>query len=537
MTHHKDPYRCLYEFSQTLHTLNHDVHATFQAILQHTAQSVDAAQGCLVTFNDKTQIEHVYVWGASKTDGLTPEIWETLMKRGVIGHVYHGDRVVVIRNLRTDPRWMSLPTMDVLPQQGSAISLPLNKGRFVFGVLLLLHPDIDYFNRTRLDLLTEFAQTASRAASNAMELQAARMNDTRYISLFDEAVVPILLTDLHGLIMDANQEACRFLGFHKTDLMRVPVEDIHINALEQQRIHELQGDEASYIQTTMYTVDGKPIPVQVRVRRVKRDGRACIEWVIQDMSTQVELQQLRQDLSAMIYHDLRGPLTSIHGSIYKLGQVLQNHENPAVLKLLHIGFRGTRQLQQMVESLLDIQRMEEGQSILNRQNVEAQVIAADAVQLVQPLAQDAGQVLTFDVTRDFPMLFVDSDMIIRVLINLMENAVKYTPEGGSIHLKGSWDEDNAYFTISDSGPGIPADKKDSIFDKFSRVKYQDAPKGVGLGLAFCRLAVEAHGGDIRVESEVGKGSDFIVRLPLIKAHGQPEEDRKRKTTTRLATTA
>jgi two-component system, NtrC family, sensor histidine kinase KinB len=165
------------------------------------------------------------------------------------------------------------------------------------------------------------------------------------------------------------------------------------------------------------------------------------------------------------------------------------------------------------------------------------VIVADAVQLVQPLAQDAGQVLTFDVTRDFPMLYVDSDMIIRVLINLMENAVKYTPEGGAIHLKATSDENNAYFTISDSGPGIPPDKKASIFDKFSRVKYQDAPKGVGLGLAFCRLAVEAHGGDIHVESEEGKGSDFIVRLPLVKAPTLSDDERKRKTTTRLATTA
>src|SRR5215207_8870528 len=143
MTLQSDSYRCLYDFSRTLHSLNHDLNATFQAILQHTAQSVKASQGCLVTFNDQTQIEHVYVWGAPTTEGLKPEIWETLMKRGVVGHVYHGDRVVVIRNLRTDPRWMSLPELDAMPQQGSAISLPLNKGRFVFGVLLLLHPEID----------------------------------------------------------------------------------------------------------------------------------------------------------------------------------------------------------------------------------------------------------------------------------------------------------------------------------------------------------------------------------------------------------
>src|SRR5690606_11852505 len=104
--------------------------------------------------------------------------------------------------------------------------------------------------------------------------------------------------------------------------------------------------------------------------------------------------------------------------------------------------------------------------------------------------------------------------ILRVVTNRMENAVKYTPDGGSIMLGAALSDEGLVISVTDSGPGIPPHMQRQIFDKFNRVKYTDAPKGIGLGLAFCRLAVEAHGGRIWVESEVGRGSTFCFFLPL-----------------------
>jgi len=105
-------------------------------------------------------------------------------------------------------------------------------------------------------------------------------------------------------------------------------------------------------------------------------------------------------------------------------------------------------------------------------------------------------------------------MIQRVIINLMENAVKYSPNGGEITLGALQRDNQVCISVKDSGPGIPKNMQNRIFDKFSRVKYSDVPKGVGLGLAFCRLAIEAHGGKIWVESEPGQGSTFWFALPL-----------------------
>lgn len=510
-------FQTLYTISRALHEHSTDLQRLFQTLIALTGEALAVRHGCLIAFEDYTRIEHVYVLGATDKTGLDFTLWEALLKRGTVGYVYHSDRTVVIRNIQTDPRWIPLPEVTFLPTTGSAISISLGKPGHKYGVLLLAHPDVDYFTKTHVDLLEEIARLASTAVAGALEIQTARTGDRRYYALFEGAVVPIILTDVRGVIQDVNDKACDFLGYPRGALLRIPLTDIHASGKDTFNPAELVASDKqeSSVRTTMYDVDGKAIPALVRARKVNLEGKAAIEWVIQDITAQMELEQLRKDLAAMVYHDLRGPLTNIVGSIYKLSSVLQNHENPAVLKLLHIGLRSTRQLQRMVDSLLDIQRLEEGRTILNRQPVEVRVLLTDAVQLVQPIATEAGQRLLFEAGKDIPTIAIDSDMIMRVLINLMENAVKYTPTEGTIRVSVARDHDQVIFKVSDSGPGIPADMLHRVFDKFSRVKYQGAPKGVGLGLAFCRLAVEAHGGKIWVESEPGNGSDFIFRLPLI----------------------
>ena len=170
-------------------------------------------------------------------------------------------------------------------------------------------------------------------------------------------------------------------------------------------------------------------------------------------------------------------------------------ENSSVVRdLLDVGTRSTKQLTRLVESLLDIQRLEEGKAVLDAKPISIHALLAEASQLVSPLIHESEQKLKVDFAEDLPLVTCDADMVLRVITNLMENAVKYTPMGGQITLSAQLVTNTVRITVNDSGPGIASDMQVKIFEKFSRVKYQDAPKGVGLGLAFCRLAVEAHGG-------------------------------------------
>lgn len=505
-------YRTLYEISKALHQQNLDIRRTLQTLLSKTGEAVAVKSGCLITFKSPKEVDQVYILGASDTPkNRNRELWDILHKHGLVGYVYYSDRSVVLRNIETDPRWPSLPDVDFLPKTGSAIGLPLGRGTDIFGVLLMVHDEVDYFTKDRLSLLDEIVRMASDALSNARELQLVRSGDTRYQAVFEHTPVPVILTDPSGTIEDANFKACEYLGFGRGVLQGIPIHDINVVTAEE--FLSLSEDEEKFIRTSIYNIDGEEIPTVVRARRITINERTYIEWILQDVTVQMELEQLRKDLSAMVYHDLRGPLGSIHTALSKLEQIFEKEDNPLTKRLVQLGLRSSQQVSRLVESLLDIQRLEENDKIHNLRPTELHVMMTEALQLVQPIGDEAGVKIELDVTK-LPPALMDVDMITRVVINLVENGIKYTPKGGQIWLSAKQVDNMLEISVRDTGPGIPEEMRARVFDKFSRVKYKDAPKGVGLGLAFCRLAVEAHGGNIWVESDGKNGSDFKFTLPV-----------------------
>ena len=504
-------YEALYRLSRVLHDHHLDTQRIMQTLLTTTGQMIGIEQGFLVTFNEDDHIQDAFILDQPQP---ASDLWQTLLDRGVIGYVYHGQRTVYIRNVEIDPRWPELP--QTLTQMGSAIGLPLWRHGGVFGVLLVLHPEISAFDGETVALLEEIADLGATALNNAWDFGISGKGAIRYETLFDDAVVPILLTDLDGVIVGANRKATDLLECERHDLLLTSIEDVQqVDMTHIGSLNKLRPEEEVTLRASIQTLHTRQaIQVVLRVRRLPFAQGNLIEWMQQDVTAQMELEQLRRDLTAMVYHDLRGPLQAIAGSTQKLAQVLANHENPLVRTLLQIGVRSTRQLRRMLDSLLDLQRLEEGSAILDRQSIEMQVVLTDAVQLVQPLIFDAGQTLDIRISRDLPMIEVDSDMILRVVTNLLENASKYTPEDGKITLSATAQASDIRISVRDSGPGIPPGMQEAIFDKFNRVNYKNAPKGIGLGLAFCRLAIQAHEGCIWVESDGHSGSVFNFTLPL-----------------------
>lgn len=511
-------YQQLYQLARELHGTQLDMTSALQTILTHTARMIDLQQGYLVTFRDHNTIDQIYSLKQRRVK--KNQLWDVLLKHGLIGHVYHGDRMVVIRDLQHDPRWSSLSENPLFSNNGSAIGVPISRGMQTHGVMLLFHPEVDYFTREHQSLLKEVSDLASMAISNTRELEQLRTGDTTYQALFENTPFPIMLTDLRGHIVDLNFEAWHFFGRSRKAFIGKSLETLDLGGLSEYDVRSISLEDSTYFRSTAYDGNREEVPMLVRARLITVDGLQVIEWLLQDISAQLELEQLRRDLSSMIYHDLRGPLSNILGSILKLGQVLNQHENPAVPKLLHLGLRSAQQLQRLIDSLLDVQRLEEGQNLLNKELTEFHVLMTDVLQLMQPIAHEANQTVEVDLTT-IPVTYIDNDMIVRVIINLMQNAIKYTPDGGHIVLSATLDdEETIMVAVTDSGPGIAEEQQKRIFDKFSRVKYQNAPKGVGLGLAFCRLAVEAHGGNIWVESDGKTGSSFKFTLPIVQDDAQ-----------------
>jgi PAS domain S-box-containing protein len=507
----------LYTIARTLRQQDSSTQAVLRAALDLTGQAVSASHGCVVTFRKDDRVGDVFFLDGQDSEEHR-KMWGRLISRGLIGFSHHGRRTVIVRDISTDPRWPHMPESSIMPANGSALALPMEKNGYMYGVLTLLHPQVDFFDSQMIAFLEAVTDIVSTSIGNAIALNAAPKDESRYQWLFEDAVVPIIITDLDGYIVDVNRKACEFLKYTREHLVSLPISAIHrmgTGPVGANRFESLQMGKEVEFRSTAWPSEGVDIPVIVRARRQFFDDHDVIAWVEQDISAQMELEQLRQDLAAMVYHDLRGPLHTIYSSLATLARLLANNNQASVLDLLQVGIRGTRQLSRMVESLLDIQRLEEGKAVLDSKPTSLHNLLASAAQLVQPLAAESNQRLTFELVDDLPFVACDADMILRVITNLMENAVKYTPMGGTIKLSAALtSEGTVRISVADSGPGIPKHMQRQIFDKFSRVKYRDVPKGSGLGLAFCRLAVEAHGGQIWVDSEPEHGSTFSFTLPV-----------------------
>jgi len=259
-----------------------------------------------------------------------------------------------------------------------------------------------------------------------------------------------------------------------------------------------------------------------KVKASEASTRRMYDKSQQDHVEQIRRDQMRRDLTAMIYHDLRGPLQNINSSLSGLNRVLAGNDQPVVDELMRVGLQSLRRLSRMVKSLLDLERLEEGRAIMSRKSTKLHSLLSDALELVYPSAREADQTLHLDMGDELPNVSIDPDMILRVLTNLVENAIKHTPTGGRITVRAIIVEKAITISVTDTGPGVPRHFHQEIFDKYFRIKYANAPNGVGLGLAFCRLAVEAHGGKIWVGNDAdGGGAVFAFTLPVEQETGVP----------------
>jgi signal transduction histidine kinase len=227
-----------------------------------------------------------------------------------------------------------------------------------------------------------------------------------------------------------------------------------------------------------------------------------------------KLEKLKDDLFHMIVHDLKNPLGVL---LLSLG-ILQSrtHLPEPQQRLIRQGVRAAHDMKRMIENLLDIAKMEEDKLSLHRTVTAADQFIEALLTRIRESGMIAERTLTFINDAPGVQISIDEDLVRRVLINLLTNAVKHTPSTGYIVVRLDINASNqtAKIAVIDNGSGIAPEYHDKIFEKFEQGVMNGRRLGSGLGLTFCKLAVEAHGGRIWVESELGNGSTFFVELPL-----------------------
>ncbi len=400
---------------------------------------------------------------------------------------------------------------------------PVQADAKVIGVLLAINPKGNEFDNDVLTILTAIGSVAGTAIKNAINFEQVQNSNQRYVELFDNHIDPIVITDLTGRIIEANCKACDVLQYQKDEIVRKAISDIHTMHLDKtgESLSLIPAASTINYESEIIAKNGWTLPVEVSVRQIRYSGVNSLQWVLRDISERIDLDSLRNDLIAMVYHDLRSPLANVTASLDILSSLTSSDRDDTTVSLLNIAMRSSDRIQRLLNSLLDVYRLEAGQTIVNWKEVDPSQLVNDTIDILQPALDAKNQTVQKAISPDLPLISVDMDMIRRVLVNLVENASKFSPVDATIEVGVKKDGQLAKFWVKDNGPGIPAEDQERIFDKFSRLKVAGATKGMGLGLTFCRLAIQGHNGKIWVESNPDQGSTFFFSLPIKGLAEQP----------------
>lgn len=324
---------------------------------------------------------------------------------------------------------------------------------------------------------------------------------------FDLVLLDIMMPGMDGYEVLARIKA-------HPDLRHTPV--IMITALDdlESVVRCIEIGAADYL-----TKPFNPVLLRARVGACLRDKRAHDReaGLFAELETGYrrlqELEKLRDDLTHMIIHDLRTPLTSLLSGMQTVPML--GDLNAEQTEMVGMSVEGGQTLLGMINDLLDVGKMEAGQMALDRSSLELAQVLNAAVAQVHVLAREKGVRLIARFAPSAAPIVADEEKVRRVLVNLLGNALKFTPKGGQITLETQEQDGITLLRVRDTGEGIPLSEQGRIFNKFGQVESRKGGRkmSTGLGLTFCKLVVEAHGGAIGVESVPGEGSTFWFTLP------------------------
>ena len=239
-----------------------------------------------------------------------------------------------------------------------------------------------------------------------------------------------------------------------------------------------------------------------------------VAGIAEDITEQQKIEQMKSEFIGIVSHELRTPLTAIKMSLGLLKTGIYDKKPDKFQRMLDIALIDTNRLVNLVNDILDLERLESGRAILEKTRCQAADLMQQAVDGVQVIATPQHMMLTIVPTD--AEVWAAADAIVQTLTNLLSNAIKFSPANSTITVSAECQTDVVLFQVSDQGRGIPADKLEAIFGRFQQVDASDARQkgGTGLGLAICRSIIEQHGGKIWVQSTLGEGSTFLFTLPL-----------------------
>jgi NtrC-family two-component system sensor histidine kinase KinB len=437
---------------------------------------------------------------------------------GIVGWVAEHGQQLWVANAYQDQRFYRDADAETGFETIAILAVPVKVGDQTVAVVEMLNPNPNTDLREAQEIMTALASLAAPAIQNARLFEQVRRAEARYQSLFEQNIDPIIILDPQGHFLEVNRAAQELLPLSATTDDVAPANDLAQLALTPAQYDTLKGRVAAEgvvtweIKIQTLTAEERFLDVYLsHLPHYLPDG--AYQWLAHDITDRVELDEMREQLSHMIVHDLRVPLNNITNTLELLMTAWREKDVTIPMEqVLEIGLRSSQRMERLISNILDARRLTTGHSTLTVSTIHIPDMVADVVETIQPNVRRRRHTLIQRIQDTLPSMKGDVDLLRRVLLNLLDNAAKYTPDGGAITLSIHADADNFHFSISDTGPGISPEDRAHLFELFYRARGQQQ-RGAGIGLAFCKLAVEAHGGRIDVQSEKHKGSVFSFTIP------------------------
>ncbi|MEO0484264.1 MAG: ATP-binding protein [Planctomycetota bacterium] len=362
------------------------------------------------------------------------------------------------------------------------------------------------------------------ACRRAGDAAAARDDGAEMLNASFESISQgILILDSRLMVTRCNGAARVLLGLPEETPLPVSLTEW----IDEERVIDSARDVASGKSrpeaTELESESGSVL--KFGFRPLRRDDRAAALVLVDDVTQRRMAERSRDAFVAQATHELRAPLTNIR--LYVEEAIEDGVSERDRIEALQVINRESRRLERTISDMLSVSEIEAGTLTLREAEVRLDTLFEELESEFQAQARDRQIELAFDTPPKYPVAFADRDKLVLAVHNVVGNAIKYTHSGGRVDVQVTADDERLEVSISDTGVGIPEDALPRIFERFYRVGGEDTEgvTGSGLGLALAREVVRLHGGEIQVESEVGRGSRFMITLPIVRRERSASESK------------
>jgi GAF domain-containing protein/DNA-binding response OmpR family regulator/HAMP domain-containing protein/two-component sensor histidine kinase len=549
LTLERDRVETLYRITREL-SASLDLDRVLAEALSLINRAVGVSHGSIMLVNPGTGVL-MYRAALGRSKALPRGGKPTRFSRGIglAGWVLENRESVIVPDVTEDSHWIP-DEEESTPERKAAMAVPLTAGEDVLGVLLLFHPEVNYFSEDHLKLVSAAAAQVATAINNAelyglitdqaerlgVMLRTQRAEAAKHQAIVDSIADGVLVLDVNRHVILMNPAAARILDLNAGD-----VEDRHLreilgraesivdqdlaqqlfdrlmSGLDQFGTVDLSPDDAAPGLDFRLEANGKVVVVKLSPALLGGGELPSLVIVLRDISREAEVERLKNEFISTVSHELRTPMTSIKGYTDLLFSERVGILSDQQRHFVRVIKNNADRLTALVNDILDISRIETGR-------LRLQIESLDMAALIQTVADSfRGQMvekslkLTLDLPSSLPPVCGDEGRVTQILENLTSNAWKYTPEGGEVTVRVRVEGHFLRVDVADTGIGIDPKDLPHVFERFFRTDQAEvqAVDGSGLGLSIVKMFVDLLGGKIWVESELNRGSTFSFTLPLV----------------------